>query len=126
MNASEMRKLAEEMAPIQAEKDRIAQEKYERRKAEEEARVAAEEQRKFEERYGFITGQIEWAAKKGRTTIDIDWKYEDDKVNILKRLHSDGFEARESKRFYEDSRCTADGGPGDPFTVEQRTYKIEW
>lgn len=126
MNAKEARKLATEMAPIQAEKDRKAAAVYAEYLLKEAAKKAAEEQRIFEERFEQITKQIAWAAKKGKTSVEVDREYKDDKVNILKRLHADGYKAYESKRYYTDHYTDGDGYPTESYTAEKDTYKVEW
>jgi len=125
MNAKDARKLATEMAPVQAEKDRLATIRQNALLEAERVKKAAEEQRKFDERYVEIIGQIEWAAKKGRTEAQIDFKYEDDKVNILKRLHLDGYKAYQSIRYYTAWNYR-DEYPDSEYTAEQGIYKVEW
>jgi hypothetical protein len=126
MNAKEARKLATEMAPIQAEKDRIAAEEYKKYLLNEAAKKAAEEQRIFDERYAKIVGQIAWAAKKGKTEAQIDIDYGDNRLGVLKRLHADGYKAHQSKRYYTDHYTDGDGYPTESYTAEKDVYKVEW
>lgn len=126
MNAKEARELATKMKPIQDEKDRIAEQKNKEYLAREAAKKAAEEKRIFDERFAKIAGQLEWAAKRGKTEAQIDIEYGDNILGVLKRLHADGYKAYESKRYYTDHYTDGDGYPTESYTAEKRIYKVEW
>ena len=126
MRANEARKLATEMAPIQAEKERLAAEAERRYLAEQEARQQAEEAVRFEERYGKILGQIEWAAKKGLVVLNVDCDQSENKLAVLKRLHADGYKAYQTTRIAVTFTHDGDGYQNGRYTHDQPCYRIEW
>lgn len=126
MKASEARKRALEMAPIQEEKDRKAAAAAARRKAEEEAKKAAEEHQKLMDRYAQIVKQIEWAVNRGKTSVEVGIEYKDDKVALFKLLHADGYKAYEGRTYFTDYETDNDGYPTNEFTNSRQVYRIEW
>ena len=126
MNAKEARKLAEEMKPIQDEKERKEKIALAKFLADKQAKEAAEEAQKFEDRYQTVLSQIGWAVKKGRMETDVDTAYGDDKLKILRRLHADGYKARESTRYWQAERCDCDGYVIEHYTASHPVYKVEW
>ncbi len=126
MNAIEASKLTRESAPavevrrLKAEADRLAQE------LEEARRKKAEEDAKFNDQYACVQKKITYHAQNGEYECTVDTQYIDDKERILKALLVDEFTAKIGTRYHTDSRPTADGGQGDPYTVRQACYEISW